>query len=112
MQTLTQFLKLARGNAWVRERGFSSLYVRVGARFLDGKLYRRVVDIANVTVPTRSRGKRRLTTLIKHLHDSRENIYVESVMESRLGPKLLGLGFTQHGDMQSYYLLVEDQLNA
>lgn len=45
---IAQSLERGRGNAYVKEPGFLSLYVRMGPRYLNGVKYKNVFDIASV----------------------------------------------------------------
>jgi len=105
--SLNDFLKQhpVRGNAYVKEKGFRSLYVRVGPRYLAGVLHPKVLDIASAEVIKKGRGT--FTALITRLHAQGYTLYAECVHNERLVPKLLSLGFTQlPGDgAPSFYLI-------
>lgn len=107
LQSLDDFLAQnpVRGNAYVKERGFRSLYVRVGPRYIAGTLYPKVLDIARAEVIRKGRG--RFTALINRLHEQGYTLYIESVLNERLVPKLLSMGFTQlpSDGAPSFYLL-------
>lgn len=105
--TLEQFLQdhPYRGNSYVSEPGFDHLYVRVGPRYVDGVKYPKVLDIANAQVTHKGCGT--FTNLILRLHRQGYILYVESVLNVRLGPKLVSLGFTElpTNGPPNYYLL-------
>jgi hypothetical protein len=99
-------------NSYVEEPGFDSLYVRKGPRYLNGTMYNRVVDLASMMAFYPGRGA--MTALITRLHVQGENVYVESIFNERLVPKLLRMGFTQRPDAQPpcLYLLTTDTLKV
>lgn len=111
LQTLDKFLADPHSrNAYVKEPGFDSLYVRKGPRYLDGTTYPRVVDIANATATCPGRGA--FTALVKRLHSQGEMLYMESVLTARLFAKLLRMGFTLRQGIEPpcLYLLPTDTL--
>jgi hypothetical protein len=113
LHTLDYFLADPHSrNAYVEEPGFDSLYVRKGRRYLGGIIYDRVVDLANMTARCPGRGA--MTALITRLHAQGENVYVESILNERLVPKLLRMGFTLRPDAQPpcLYLLATDTLKV
>ncbi len=97
MTTLDWFIHSAPepSNAYVKEAGFSSLYVRKGPRFIEGKLVDQVLDLANFEA--RKKGKGTFTDLVARLNETYPSLtlYVESVLNPRLPRKLLELGFTK-----------------
>lgn len=99
-------------NAYVEAPGFESLYVRKGPRYLSSIKYEDVVDIANATATRPGQGA--LTALITRLHSQGRNLYMESVLNERLVPKLLRMGFTMLPDIDPpcLYLLATDTLKV
>lgn len=83
-------------NSYIEEPGFSTLYVRIGPRWLDGKIQRNVFDIARVDVV--DRGKGTFTALVNRLHQQGLIVYVESVFHPRFLAHLEKMGFISLGD--------------
>lgn len=81
-------------NSYVKEPGFSKLYVRHGRRYICGKLYSNILDIANIEA--RKKGKGTFSKLIERLRTEYPSmgIFVECVVNIRFEKKLLSLGFT------------------
>lgn len=98
--TLDEFITRARmakiRNSWVTEPGLDSLYVRYGSRYILTQ-YDNVLDIANITVEENRRGQGVFTNLVTRLRKDYPDvhIYVESVLEIRLGRHLLKMGFLE-----------------
>lgn len=98
---MDEFIRRARkkeffpANAWVREPGFESLYVRFGQRYIGNVKLDAVLDIANAT--TIKKGKGTFTNLIHRLRKEYPDVtlYVECVINQFLQDKLLRLGFTK-----------------
>ena len=114
MQTLDEFIVGSTtnwpNNAWVRERGFESLYVRVARRHLEGE-WRVTIDIANVTA--RKPGRGTFTKLLQRLKKDYPHltIFVESALEQRFRNKLVKWGFVEReGEPHNFYLLPEKEL--
>ena len=115
--TLHQFITESRwpANAYVREPGFSHMYVRCSRRILEetGAL-QDCLDIANISVTPRRRCCGLFTRLLQRIKQDYPSltIYVESVMTSRFADKLLRLGFHQHHEdwplYNCFYLLPEE----
>jgi peptidoglycan/xylan/chitin deacetylase (PgdA/CDA1 family) len=99
-------------NAWVRQEGFESLYVRKGPRYLNGTMYDRVIDLANMTALHPGSGT--MSALITRLHTQGEHLYVESILNQRLIPKLLRMGFLPQSRelAPSLYLLATHALKG
>lgn len=97
-------------NAWVEEPGFRGLYVRKGARYINKVPYPRVIDIANVEANPKGQGT--FTRLLTRLHDQGEILWVENVLNERLCPKLLRLGFNGIPDCipPCFYLLASSPM--
>lgn len=90
-------------NSYVKEPGFSSLYVRVAKRYIEGEMLT-TIDLANMTASRPGKGA--FTKLVERLSSQYKLIiYVECVLNHRLIGKLVRMGFLQHNDSNSYYLL-------
>lgn len=83
--------------SYVRERGFSSLYVRIGPRILEEKRIERVLDLAAAEVPEYRRGKGILTKLLQKLRTEYPDLplYLENVQSERLAYFYRRLGFKE-----------------
>lgn len=98
--TLDEFISWSSrrwlNNAYVEEPGFKSLYVRLNMRYVQGKK-QRVLDLANAEAE--HPGKGAFTRLVSRLrHDYPHlGLYAESVLNVRMRPKLLSLGFVYVG---------------
>lgn len=108
MKTLDQFItSKSIPNAWVDEPEFVELYVRIGPRFLDGKIYPKILDLA--TVGAEFPGNGAFTRLIQRLRSTYPDLglYVENVFPEFFRRKLERLGFTSAGDarLPSYFWL-------
>jgi hypothetical protein len=95
LPTLDEFLK--RGlrfprNAYVREPGFASLYVRWGGHLIGGRIVN-CLDLANATAYEPGKGAfKRLVARLRGEHPDLP-LYAENVLNERLIPGLLHLGF-------------------
>lgn len=106
--TLDEFLK--RGperfprNAYVREPGFESLYIRWGAHLIDGQIVH-CLDLANATA--RKPGKGAFKRLVARLREGRPDLplYAENVLNEQLIPGLLRLGFRRVADSPPSFIL-------
>jgi hypothetical protein len=92
LPTLNEFLQAPRPlNSYIREPGFTSLYMRKGSRYLRvrGKLevFPFVIDIANAEVSTRRRGTGLFTALVQRL--AREWPKTPNYFENVLNPRLV-----------------------
>lgn len=102
--TLDEFIRARIGenkayppNAYVREQGFKSLYVRVVRRLIASTWHEPVLDIASVyAVP---QGKGTFTRLIARLRREYPGLtlYVECVSDDRFKTKLKAIGFLHYG---------------
>ena len=100
---ITHALTKRPTNSYVKEPGFSSLYVRVAKRYIEGKM-QTTIDLANMTASRPGNGA--FTRLVERLRIQYDLIiYVECVLNPRLPAKLERMGFVQHNDSDSYYLL-------
>ena len=91
---IAQNLGRAHGaNAYVKEPGFLSLYVRMGPRFLNGVKYEDVLDIASILAKKPGSGV--FSKLANRLLNQGLILYVESVQNPKFAVKLLRDGFTQ-----------------
>lgn len=101
LPTLTEFIASYEPGynkrSYVRERGFSSLYVRIGPRYLGGVLVARVLDLAAAEVPEYRRGKGLLTKLLQRLRTKYPDLtlYLENVQTERLAYFYRRLGFKE-----------------
>ncbi len=91
--TLDEFIASKRPNLYVQEPGFESLYVRNSRRYLEGKLYQDVLDVANVTVLVQKQGT--FTNLIKRLQEQYPSkvLFIENIMVAPLAFSLEKHGF-------------------
>jgi hypothetical protein len=110
LPTLDEFLSKA-GKSWprnsyVREPGFSELYVRVSRRYFEGSCYD-VIDLAKIEAEEPGSGA--FTRLVARLREQypTKGIYVECVLNPRFSVMLVGrLGFKVNPtDESSFYLL-------
>jgi len=112
--TLDEFLvqgeKAWPKNSWVKEPGFTKLYVRLSKRSLEGGL-RLMIDLSNLTA--RHPGKGTFTRLVARLRAQypEMGIYVECVLEPRFAVRLVSkLGFkVSPFDERSFYLFGTSQ---
>lgn len=84
-------------NAYVKERGFINLYVRISHRYIDGKVRGPVLDIANVE--TRVKGRGTFTKLLVRLRKKRPElpIFIENVLSERFAKGLEKRGLINMG---------------
>lgn len=100
-QSLDEFIQRGRTystfprNSYVAFQGFSSLYVRIGPRYIDGKVYEPVLDLANAEAEKPGNGS--FKELIAHLRLNYPDmgIYVENVHNRRLLGGLVKMGFVR-----------------
>lgn len=111
-QNLYAFIKAAQksfavNRAYVSFPGFSSLYVRVAKRYINGE-YVNTIDLAAITAEKPSHGA--FKNLIKYLNHAfpEYGIYVESVLTERFKEGLLKLGFTSVGINNFYFPALKD----
>jgi hypothetical protein len=110
LPTLDEFLPQAgKGwprNSYVKEPGFSELYVRVSRRFLEGSCHE-MIDLARVEA--KEPGSGAFTRLVARLREQypKSGIYVECVLNPRFSVMLIDrLGFKVNpSDESSFYLL-------
>lgn len=99
MKTLDEFIQARLSqrvwptNAYVKERGFKGLYIRMTQRYIQGKMWNPVLDIANVEA--KSPGSGAFTSLVQRLQEQYPHmgLFVECVLNERFRSKLLALGF-------------------
>lgn len=66
--TLDEFIRSsAVRNSYVQEPGFKSLYVRIGARYIQSKVYSPVLDIAAIEARRKGKGAFTARNLIRPL---------------------------------------------
>ena len=107
--TLIQFIENDKGirNMWVREKGFSSLYVRLCRRYIHGNVVSNVLDIASVEASKPGNGA--FTKLIERIRKRYPylTIYIENVLNPRFAVKIMHLGFqrdnTTPDELPSYF---------
>lgn len=91
-----------RGNAWVLEPKFASLYIRYGPKYISATLQHEpvkhddVLDIANVNVAKEYRRTGVFTALVARLRQTYPgmSLYVENA-SPEFAPLLKKLGFTE-----------------
>ncbi len=104
--TLDEFLNRGEylpNSAYVKEPGFTELYVRDTSRYING-VKTNTLDIARVVV--RNRGKGTFTALVNRIK-GKYNIYVECVTTLRFEGLLARLEFIKIGNSEgfpSYYM--------
>jgi hypothetical protein len=99
--TLDQFIAAADArpqlpnNSYVREPGLHMLYVRLGARYINGIKYPRVLDLANFSVVSHLQRKGRFTRFLQRLQRDYPTliIFMENVLNPWLPAKLPLWGF-------------------
>jgi hypothetical protein len=99
VKTLDEFIRarLAKEvwptNAYVKEKGFRSLYVRLNRRHIQGEMWNPVLDIANGEA--KKPGSGAFTSLVQRLQEQHPEmgLFVECVLNERFRQKLLTLGF-------------------
>jgi hypothetical protein len=118
LPTIDEFLKMARGrmfptNSYVSEPGWDHLYIRYGPRAALGRVFRPVIDFANIQVAEEMRGQGVFMKLVKRLReeDPELHIFVE-LTHPRFGNYLVKKGFVNAGGeiFQSYLLEAGSQL--
>ena len=113
LMKLDDFIKKSlpnlHGNAYVTFPGFTTLYVRVARRYIEGELVR-TIDLASME--TRYKGKGSFKKLFAHLRSQWTElpIFVENVLSDRLCEGLLRMGFKEvkeYGPPPSFYFSAE-----
>lgn len=94
-----------RGNAYVTFPGFTTLYVRVSRRYIDGELVR-TIDLSSLEA--RHKGKGSFRKLFSHLISKWPDvtIFVENVLTNQFSDGLLRMGFKEvkdYGPPPSFY---------
>lgn len=82
-------------NSYVARSGWSNLYIRVGARYIDGHKWDKIIDLANIQAE--ETGKGTFKKLIAHLNVTypTAGIYVEEVVTRQFRGGLMRMGFAQ-----------------
>lgn len=97
--------------AWVKERGFKSLYMRKNIMWIEGKQLRKMLVIAQIHA--RNPGAGEFTKLLHRLHRD-YNLYIQSVLSYQFELHLQKRGFKRcpmcMKNHPSYYLLIEDEI--
>lgn len=112
LPTLSQFIDNARkrsfpSNGYLKEPHWDGLYVRYSKRIILGRWYTPILDLANLTVEERMRGKGVFTKLVTHLRDQYPwlHLYVEQVHNVRFIGHLMKMGFVRaHNHEPSFFL--------
>lgn len=108
LPTLDEFVARASKrfphNSWVKEPGFTALYVRVSQRLIEGEL-RTMIDLASIEAKRPGHGV--FTQLVARLRSQYPDygLFVESVLTERFEQGLRRRGFKQYRDEWSFYLL-------
>lgn len=98
--SLSEFIQMGlqqgRANLHLTEPGFSLFYARFNRRYINGKTYKKVLDIASIAVQENLRGTGVFTRLVKRLRTSYPwlTIYVENA-NPLFQQLLLRLDFTR-----------------
>lgn len=109
--TLDEFMASPLDRAWIRNKEYS-LYIRKGPRYIEHVLHQKVIQIASIKVRFKGRGT--FTRLVNYLRERYPDhtLFVECVLEPKLVPRLLRLGF--HRELNTYpgnfYLTPEMEL--
>jgi len=91
--TLDEFLKSPIKNSDLDIPGFDRFYARKGPYYVDGKIYPKVLQLANITATNPGQGEfSKLTEQLKKLNMP---IIIESIQNPRFPRKLEELGFKQ-----------------
>ncbi len=95
-QTLEQFIErwgMFPNNQFVEHKDWVTLYVRRTRRYVHGREYSKVLDLA--TLEAKDPGTGAFTRLVQHLRKAHPDLglYVESVMNPRFREHLKKLGF-------------------
>jgi hypothetical protein len=97
---------LRQNRAHLDEPGFKALYVRLTFRYVAGKMYQRVLDLASIEADRKGKGA--FTALLNRIRSRYPDlhIYVECVINQRFAQKLEALGFEQVTPLESpcYFL--------
>lgn len=116
--TLDQFLEAMRDpdayprNIHVRHPEWETLYIRHRRRFIDGKLYYPVLDLASLTAKEQGKGTfKKLVVYLRekypHLH-----LYVESVLNEQFREGLVRMGFSKVVGEDSFFMPAKEETNA
>jgi hypothetical protein len=93
-------------NLYVKEKGFRSLYVRIGKRWIGDVWCDPTLDLASLTASRPGYGT--FTALVKRLRRDYPamTLYVESVSGERFRAHLRGMGFAPMGPALNCFALV------
>lgn len=91
-------------NACVSEAGFSSLYVRVTQRYVEGQLRKPVLDLASAEAELPGQGA--FTALVARLRKDWPalGLFAECVLNERFREKLTAMGFRCIGPGPCYWM--------
>lgn len=90
---IDEFMKSDERNLYLKQKGFSTLYVRKSRRIVQGVDYPKVLDLA--TLIARKPGACAFTNLLNHLRKKYPDwgLYVENVFNAQFGQYLIRQGF-------------------
>jgi hypothetical protein len=93
--TFDEFMQSSWRNQYVEEPGFWSLYVRKSTRYIESHWINRVIDLSSFEVERKGQGV--FTRFVERLKSEypEHTIYVECVVNPRLGPHLEKIGFAR-----------------
>jgi hypothetical protein len=95
--------------AHLDQPGFSTLYVRYGERFIEGRRMKDFLDLASIEAVDPGRGA--FKELVRTITENypRISLYVENVLLEQFRAGLLRLGFkrvpTSHPESPCYYMI-------
>ncbi len=96
--TFDDLVQRERGNAWLDEPGFASLYVGIGPRCIGlERGYRWMICLANFEVINKGEGV--FTRFVAKIEQYQLPILIENVLNDRFARFLPKLGFVQVEDM-------------
>jgi hypothetical protein len=90
---IDEFMKAKERNLHLKQKGFSTLYVRKGRRIINGSDYSKVLVLASLKAQKPGAGA--FTNLLNHLRERYPNwgLYVENVFNKQFGRYLIRQGF-------------------
>ena len=91
-------------SAWVKQKGFNGIYVRVGRMYINGELHENVINLANFEATTTGKGT--FKKLIVHLRERwpQHDIYIESVITPRFEDGLKRMGFLETEILHCFWM--------
>lgn len=90
---IDEFMKSDKRNLHLKQKGFSTLYVRKGRRIVQSGDYPKVLDLASLKA--QKPGACAFTNLLNHLRKQYPDwgLYVENVFNEQFGQYLIRQGF-------------------